>query len=328
MAHPMTTMCNTCNETIRKDTYITHILKTHPEYIWNDLFRTIRDEETGVWDLRSRTQLREAINILEADGSYELDDELYADFGSKQTFKNSATATKHIQKHADKHRSAFCQLVKEGLTEKNLLELFKWIVHRPVKVINDMPFCRNHINEEVAKAKQELDEKNKVFMKELYEAKEVAKRCKAIMETDEFTEYEKNKERCLQMKEDIRILQSNITTVTNDMNHYKAFYDSTESRNVGHLNEEKGAVAFWEKSVKLNEQKMKKHEAECDKKVKHAVENADKKIKKAEEDAEDAKEKLEKQIKKLKSDIKAYKQEIQLVRLRAKAKESDEEEED
>jgi hypothetical protein len=314
MAHPMTTMCNTCNETIRKDTYITHILKTHPEYIWNDLFRLFRDEETGVWDLRSRTQLREAINILEADGSYELDDELYADFGSKQTFKNSATATKHIQKHADKHRSAFCQLVKEGLTEKNLLELFKWIVHRPVKVINDIAFCRNHINEEVAKAKQELDEKNKVFMKELYEAKEVAKRCKAIMETDEFAEYEKNKERCLQMKEDIRILQSNINTVTTDMNHYKSFYDSAESRNLGRLNEEQGAIEFWEKSVKANEQKMKKHEAECDKKVK-----------KAKQDSEEVTEKLEKQIKKLKSDIKAYKQEIQLVRLRAKAKESDEE---
>jgi hypothetical protein len=321
-------MCNTCNETIRKDTYITHILKAHPEYMWNDIFRPFRDEETGVWDLRNRAQLKEAINVLEADGSYELDDEVYADFGSKQTFKNSATATKHIQKHADKHRSAFCQLIKEGLTEKNLLELLKWIAHRPVKVINDMPFCRNHISEEVAKAKQELNEKDRLFMIELYEAKEVAKRCKAIMETDEFTEYEKNKERCQQMKEDIRILQDNLNTVTSDMNHYKSFYDDSERRNKGNLNEEKEAIAYWEKSVKANEQKMKKHEAECDKKIKYAEEIADKKVKQADEDAVYAKEKLEKQIKKLKSDIKAYKQEIQLVKLRAKAKESDEEEED
>lgn len=308
----MITMCNTCNESVRKDTYITHILKLHPEYFWNDIFTPFMNDETKVWDLRSRLQLRDAMNVLELGTSYQVDDELYADFGSKQTFKNPVTANKHIQKHPTKHQTAFCELIKQGLTVENLLELFQWIHYRPVKVINDMPWCLNYCKEEIAKRMQELDDKNTVFMNELYEAREIAKKCKEIMATDEYTEYTKTLSANRTLREDIRVLQSNLSTLTCDLNHYKDFYDASESRNQNNLSEEMNGMSYYEKARKNCETKMKKHEEDCDKKIKQAK-----------EEVVEANAKLEKREKKLKAEIKAYKQEIAMMKLRANQSESD-----
>ena len=306
--HRMNTTCNICNESVRKDSYITHILKNHPNYFWNDIFNPCMDEETKVWDLRSRLQLIDAINVLECDASYQIDDELYADFGSKQTFKNAVTANKHIQKHPTKHKTTFYELIKQGLTEEKMLELLKWIRYRPVKVINDMPWCQNYVKEEVAKRLKELDDKNAVFMNELYHARVVAKKCNEIMVTDEYTVYAKTQAENQKLKEDIRVLQSNVNTLTCDMNHYKEFYDSTESRNQINLAEELTGMSYYEKARKNYEAKMKKHEEECDKKMKQAVE---------------ASEKFDKREKKLKAEIKAYKQEIAMMKIRAKQSDSE-----
>jgi chromosome segregation ATPase len=287
----------------------------HPEYFWKDIFRPIRED--NVWELNSKCQLREAINVLKLESSYELEDELYADFGSKQTFKNSATATKHIQKHPGKHQDAFLELIKKGLTKENTIELFEWIIHRPVKVIHD----KQAVREEIATYKKQLDanyeEERRKIVNEVYEAKQLQLRFQAILETDEYTEYERMRERYQQLQEDNRTLQSNIKILTSDMDHYKSFYDDMQSRREENLKGEDSAIAYYEKATKSYEQKMKKHEAECDKKVK-----------KAQQDAEEATEKLEKQIKKLKSEVKAYKKEIELTRLRAKAKDSDDSDSD
>jgi hypothetical protein len=317
--HSMNTICNTCNESVRKDTYITHILKNHPEYVWNDIFNPFMDEETKVWDLRSRLQLIDAINVLECDSSYQVDDELYADFGSKQTFKNAVTANKHIQKHPSKHKQFFCELIKQGLTEEKLLELLKWIRYRPVKIINDMPWCQNQIKEGLAKGMKELDDEKKVFMNELYHARAVAKKCNEIMETDEYKVYAKTQEENQRLRENIRVLQSNVNTLTCDMNHYKEFYDASESRNQTNLAEEINGMTYYEKARKSYETKMKKHEEDCDKKMKKHEEDYDKKMKQAIE----ATEKFEKREKKLKAEIKAYKQEIAMMKLRAKQSDSD-----
>jgi DNA repair exonuclease SbcCD ATPase subunit len=308
----MITMCNACNDTVRKDTYITHILKMHPEYFWDDMFKPFMNDETKVWDLRNRAQLKDAINVLELGSSYQIDDELYADFGSKQTFKNPVTANKHIQKHITKHQTAFCELIKQGLTVEKLLELFNWIVYRPVKIINDMPWCQSQIKEGLAKGMKELDDEKKVFMNELYHARAIAKRCNEIMETDEYKAYAKTREENQTLRENIRVLQSNVNTLTCDMNHYKEFYDASESRNQTNLAEEINGMTYYEKARKSYETKMKKHEEDCDKKIKQAREEAD-----------EANAKLEKREKKLKAEIKAYKQEIAMMKLRAKQSDSD-----
>jgi hypothetical protein len=147
------------------------------------------------------------------------------------------------------------------------------------------------------------------FSKEVYEAKQLTLRFRAIMETDEFTEYEQTKQRNSELKEENRILRLNIQTVTNDMMTYKPFYDNHESVRMKSLAGEEVEMSYWEKEKQNYITKTKKYEIDCEKK-----------IRKAQQEAEEATEKLEKKLRKAKDEINALKQEIKISKLRAKAK--------
>jgi len=302
--------CFVCKQTVRKDTLITH-MNLHPEYIWRDMFRPFMNEN-GVYGLHSKTSLREAINVLESSSSYELDEDLYADFGSKQTFKSSATATKHIQKDPARHREKFVEMIKAGLNEQNLLGLLKWIVH----IRGDAEEIRKNtaIRRKELEAEYEVKEKRftEQFSEELREARRLTTRFKALMETDEFVEYQETRKLNSALREENRILKANIQAVTNDMLTYKPFYDNAESFNKSRLDTEQVEISYWEKARQDYEKKTKKYETDCEKK-----------IRKAQQEAEEATEKIEKKLRKAKDEIKALKQELLTSALRAKAKASD-----
>jgi hypothetical protein len=275
------------------------------------MFRPFMNEN-GVYGLHSKTSLREAINVLESSSSYELDEDLYADFGSKQTFKSSATATKHIQKDPARHREKFVEMIKAGLNEQNLLGLLKWIVH----IRGDAEEIRKNtaIRRKELEAEYEVKEKRftEQFSEELREARRLTTRFKALMETDEFVEYQETRKLNSALREENRILKANIQAVTNDMLTYKPFYDNAESFNKSRLDTEQVEISYWEKARQDYEKKTKKYETDCEKK-----------IRKAQQEAEEATEKIEKKLRKAKDEIKALKQELLTSKLRAKAKASD-----
>jgi hypothetical protein len=307
MSHPMNTTCNQCNENVRKDTYIVHIIKNHPTFFWNDIFTLARCEETGALEIQDKCkmQMREAYGVLDNDAPYELEDELFIDFGSKQTFKNSATALKHIQKHTEKHKENYVEMLKEGLNVDIVKQLLSFLRQRKVRVIDDQNEVARQVQKQVAEHKKE-------FLFEINEMRTYNDKCKRFMERDEVKQIETMEQEIVQLRKELR-------DATNVMRHqdaelfgYRTSYANLESINKTNMINEMSEMSYYEKAKANCEAKMKKHEEECNKK-----------IKKAKEEMDEATEKFEKKEKKLKAEVKAYKQEIQLVKLRAKQSDSD-----
>jgi hypothetical protein len=146
------------------------------------------------------------------------------------------------------------------------------------------------------------------------EMREYTDKCKKFMERDEVKQIET-------MEQVISRLRKELADATNVMRHqdaelsgYRTSYVNFESVNKANLIDEMNQMSYYEKAKANCEAKMKKHEEDCDKK-----------IKKAKEEIVELTEKFDKKEKKLKSEIKAYKQEIQLIKIRAKQSDSDSE---
>lgn len=313
MAHPMNTICNLCNQEVRKDTYIVHIIKNHPTFFWNEIFTLARCEETGVLEIqdKSKMQQREAYNVLDNDAPYELEDELFVDFGSKQTFKNSATALKHIQKHTEKHKENYVEMLKEGLNVDTVKELITFLRQRKVKVIND----QNEVNRQVQK---QVTEYKQQFIVELNEMRIQHDKNKQYMERDEVKEIERLQEEVQHLKKEVKDANNIMRHQDSELYGYRTSYAKLESVNKANLINDMAEMSYYEKAKQNCETRMKKHEEECDKKMKKAREEITELTNKFEKKLEEEKEKFEKKEKKLKAEVKAYKQEIQLVKLRAK----------
>ena len=307
MAHPMDTTCSRCKDVIRKDTYIVHIFKNHPNYFWEDIFTFVRDEDTNVIELhdRSRLQLKEAYNLLNNESSYELDDELYVDFGSKQAFSSSTTATKHIQKHPLKHQETFVQLLKEGLTVDSAKKLFEFILQRKVRIIDDA-------NEVKRQVERRVSEEKLKYVGEVNEMRIQHEINKKYMDRDEVKEIARLHEEVERLKKEVRDANNIMRHQDSELYGYRHTYANLEATNKANLIKDMTEMSYYEKAKQNCESKMKKHEEDCNKKMK-----------KAKEEIEELTQKFEKKEKKLKADIKAYKQEIQLVKLRAKKSDSD-----
>jgi hypothetical protein len=307
MSHPMDTNCNQCNETVRRDTYIVHIIKNHPTFFWEDIFSLAKCEETGVMEIkdRSKMQLREAFNVLDSGSSYELEDELYIDFGSKQTFKSSETAMKHIQKHTEKHKQKYVEMLKEGLTVDTVRQLIAFLRQRKVKVIDDPLEVRRQVERQV-------DERHREFMVELNMARVERDKCRQFMERDEVKQIETMEQEITRLRRELKDANNVMRHQDAELSGYRTSYVNFESVNKANLIDEMNQMSYYEKAKNNCEAKMKKHEEDCDKK-----------IKKAKEEITELTEKFDKKEKKLKSEIKAYKQEIQLIKIRAKKSDSD-----
>jgi len=301
MTDHRSTTCSSCNVEIRKESYITHIMNTHQGHFWDEILCFYNEKDTGLHDLRSRHHLKDAISVLQDNSPYELDDELYVDFGDKGTYKNSHTATKHIMKHPDKHKANFVELIRQSLSEERLLTLFKWIIAKPIKVIQD----ENYVKEKLAKGYQEIERKNEAFHKELEAARIQVEQIMRFKETNAYKDAVKLNETQYQLSAENRELRQQINTLKSEISEYENSYLGMEAKNYNTMTREIEELSYWEKAKKNLEAKVKKHEEECDKKVKRAV-----------EEFETYKEKAEKKEKKFKIEIKAYKQELE----RAKAK--------
>jgi DNA repair exonuclease SbcCD ATPase subunit len=318
MNRHLDTPCNQCKEILRKETLLTHIIKNHPTFFWNDIFTLARCEETGALEIQDKCkmQMREAYGVLDNDAPYELEDELFVDFGSKQTFKNSATALKHIQKHTEKHKENYVEMLKEGLNVDTVKQLLSFMRQRKVKFIND----QNEVDRQVEK--QVAEEKKKIIG-ELNMAIIERDKCRQFMERDEVKELERMREELYQSKKELRDANNVMRHQDAELFGFRTSYANLESINKTNMTDEMTQLSYYEKAKANCEAKMKKHEEECDKKIKKAKEEIMELTNKYEKKLEEEKEKFEKKEKKLKAEVKAYKQEIQLVKLRAKQSDSD-----
>ena len=308
--------CSNCDEHVRKDTYITHIAKNHPGYFWEEVFTPFTNTETGEFGLRTTLKLKDAISVLDEGSSYELEDELFIDFAEKTGYTKSHTAMTHIRKHVTKHQENFLEVIKEGLTVPKMVQLLKYIVARPVKLIHD----KQAVNEAIAKGLNDLEVKNVAFHKELAHAREEMEKIRVFKESDAYKDAVKLNHEMYKVSVETYELRNQISRLKNELSAYENCYSTSEARNQKTLSHEMEEISYWEKARKQLEAKVKKIEENCDNKVKGVREECDKKVKKAIEDLETAKEKAEKKERKLKDQVKAGQLELKLVTARAKAK--------
>jgi hypothetical protein len=300
--------CNACDDDVRKDTYIVHIIKNHPEFFWRDVFTLFKDEHDTLQNRRI-TQMKDAISVLDTGCSYELDDELYVDFGDKRTYKKPETATGHALKHTEKHINNFVDLLKMGLTRQTLRELFAFIVSKPTKVINDEQAVKDRTAKGIAEEMKKYDIAELQRINTLYEY---------YMASEEKCDKEQLQKTVYDLTNQNTELTAKLNTVIRELNCYRQAENDRESSSYGKLQEEVEAFSSYEKAKKNCEDRVKKIEAECEKKLKKAKQDTeatlekaeaecDKKMKKVREEHNAIVEKLEKKIKKQDTVIKVLK---------------------
>ena len=181
--HPNTN-CANCKEEVRRESLLSHIKVNHPCYIWDHVFCTVNEHNPNDFTLRSRVNIRNAIRILQDERvPYELDEEVYVDFGYTTTFSKDKTAVKHILDHPLKHKLGMYQLLKDGLTEEKLLALLIWINKRPTQIIMDQKLIDAECSKVNEKLKNAMDEY--ILLTEQHEALRYA-HIKYIKENEEF----------------------------------------------------------------------------------------------------------------------------------------------
>lgn len=126
--------CDECNENMRRECFLTHKKKEHPESFFKELFTFQDNQECTV---KYPARVRDAIHILSGDiVPYDCGDDNYLDFGGGGVAKDKTTISK-IKEHPLKHRQKYFELIKEGLTADNLLSLLQVIIKKPSIIYKD-----------------------------------------------------------------------------------------------------------------------------------------------------------------------------------------------
>lgn len=286
--------CSTCDIRIRKESYINHILKEHQEHFWNEIVCLFEDEH-GATALRTKAHMQDAINALTLDSSYEIDDEIFADFGDKTTYKQSVSASKHILRHTAKHKQNFYEAL--NLTPEKLAKLFAFMIKKPVKVITDQAYCKEIID-------KALKEQTDLFVKKHYELSERYSKIQQEIESDDYKDFSRLKRVNKELEDQLQQQSKTLRELSKDHEYYKALVEPDEEKNYSNLQQELTLIEQYDKFKKDLERKNKKIEEDCDKK-----------LKKFQEDTEKKDKAFEKTIKKLKSEVQAYKHELKMSKL-------------
>jgi chromosome segregation ATPase len=243
---------------------------------------------------------------LTLDAPYEVDDEIFCDFGDKMTYKQSVTASKHILRHTAKHKQNFYEAL--NLTPEKLAKLFAFIVKKPIKIIND----ENVVREKIAEYKKELSSKysDYEFLKENYD------KYNEVILTDEYKLISKLKSDISDLHYDLREQGMKVKSLEAENQYYKKLNEPDETTNYNNLEKELSLMESYDKFKKDLEKKNKKIEEDCERRIKKDQEDFEKRMKKAQEDFEKKERAFEKKEKKLKSEIKAMKHEMEMSKLK------------
>ena len=254
MSHPMDAQCNACKENVRKDTLLSHIKKNHSSYLWDHVFCTYQAIDPDNHSLRTKRNVRTAINILEdARIPYELDEGVHADFGSNSTFSTDKTAIKHILDHPAKHKDNFLELLKEGLTNEKMIDLLTWIAGKPTQIVMD--------DKIIAGLKLEMQEKERVFndnMEHLTDRyRHLQRMYDSLREGEEQQVIQQLRQQLIDYSSENRKLATMYKDMTNELKAYKPSDEEIEAKNRSNLVTE---MAEWDAYEKMRDDVLKKGE--------------------------------------------------------------------
>ena len=289
----MDAQCNACKENVRKDTLLSHIKKNHSSYLWDHVFCTYQAIDPDNHSLRTKRNVRTAINILEdARIPYELDEGVHADFGSNSTFSTDKTAIKHILDHPGKHKDNFLELLKEGLTSEKMIALLTWIAGKPTQIVMD--------DKIIAGLKLEMQEKERVFndnMEHLTDRyRHLQRMYDSLREGEEQQVIQQLRQQLIEYSSENRKLATMYTDMTNELKAYKPSDVEIEAKNRSNLATE---MAEWDAYEKMRDDVLKKGEK--------AAASYKKEIDKLTATYEKKESKYKKEIKALKHQIKILK---------------------
>ena len=135
--------CPECAESFRKESYLTHMKKNHPSFLWSD---TVRFHPEGA-GLASKTAMADMIKILRGEpvplfiGASTFDaqgeTELYLDASSGCVYNKETTAIKHVLNSGSKHANSIFSLLKETLTQEVLVSMLEFMLEKPTEKIID-----------------------------------------------------------------------------------------------------------------------------------------------------------------------------------------------
>jgi len=289
------TNCNACNELIRKDSYITHILKNHPNYLWEEIM-CINVCEDGATDFRTKVYLDSAIQTLREGAPYELGDEVYADFGSKVVYKTSSAAMKHILKDTEKHKKNFMELL--NITPDKLATMLKIMGMRPKRILD------------VIKVK-EIEDRTAIALKEAKDEielyREDAEKWREHIKSEEYIEYQAKiaviNNYLINTRNEKADIQYKLNEANRTLERYKNSY----------INIEKAGESSASKEAQLMDdyEKLKQKTVTHYKKLEEALE---KKVKDKEDEVKNLKKKSKEDIEVLKDDVESYKYEIKTLK--------------
>jgi hypothetical protein len=289
----MDVQCTTCKEIVRKDTLLSHIKKQHPSYLWDNVFCTYQSIDPCCHDLRTTRNIRTAVNILEDERiPYELDEGIYADFGSNATYSTDKTAIKHITEHPTKHRDTFLELLKEGLTNEKMIQLLKWMTTKPTKVIMDKTLearMKAELKDQVDSATERIE-----ILKDQYNR--LQRQYDTLREGEEQQEIQRLKHQVSEYAGEHRKLASMYKELQYELKQYKPTDAEIEAKN---------------KTSLMNEQKdwdvYEKWRDDIQKKAEKATVTHKKEIEKLNAVYEKKESKYKKEIKALKHQVKVLK---------------------
>ena len=301
---------------MRTESLLNHIINNHPTYFWDDIiaFRMVDD----VMDLTigSKYQIKEAINLLDTNGPYKVEDDVFTDFGSKTSYKKSETAMKHIQKHPDKHIEKYIDAVKQGMTKDTLKQLLTFIMNKPVRVIDDEKEVQKRV-------RQEMDIEKAKFKDEIVTMRRENQKAKFFMERDEIKQIEEQISLINILRTENMELRSIKCKLEEELKQYDNFYVEAELNRRKTLIEEGEQMTYYEKATKEYRTRTKKMEDKCEAKLKKMEEDNEKKLKKLKEEMAELTTKYNDKERKYKRDIKKYQHEIKGLKLKSKNSSSD-----
>jgi len=308
--------CNTCDQEMRTESLLSHIINNHPTYFWDDIFsfQTV----DGVMELRinSKYQLKEAFSLLDSNSPYKVDDDIFTDFGGNKSYKKSETAMNHIQKHSDKHVHKYIDALKQGLNSDNLKQLLQFIMNKPVKVIEDEKEVQRRVRDEMANEKAKFENEMSALRIENHKAQ-------YFMGRDEVKMIEEQKKYIERLLKENAELRNNNYKLNEKLSEYNTIYIESQKEMRESLKKESEELSWYEKLKKQLTLENKKLQDNCDTKLKKMEEDNDKKIKKIKEQMTEQTEKYDKKEIKYKKEIKKLQHEIKALKLRSKSDSSD-----
>lgn len=297
--------CGECNETIRKECYLSHVKKNHPTFFWNDLLCFYPDKSLG---LRTKAPLRNLIEILEGHPQPYLligsisdsreNNELYLDASSGCVYTKVETAAKWIGTGKDKHKDKFFEVLRDSITPEILCSMVAYMVDKPTEKIMDTQLI-NRKDKEIRELQKEI-EKQKTLYNELHKQYDEIRDDDYLQRMED--ENDKLKTKNVTLDAEIDDLYTKISRLQSELKQYTPSADQLESQNTSRLNSEIHEWGLLEKARKQHQKELEKLTQDNQKKTEkiEKLEEKHKKDKKKNESLTVEIETLKYQMKKLK----------------------------